>query len=226
MRKIFLIVFLLFAFFVESTVQAQTIKEVIEGVPVLPTPTANVPKQSQKWIYIQKEDRKFPDIIYRDFQRTKPETYSDPDKEEFCVGCFQFRKPGNSNYTTLGVNVGQSDARNMLLVTYDFNANQIDWVEVEVKFSDIKLKQYKITPEMKLFVYELKPTSPTPIYFYEDYIQKKISSLNAQRIDTVYQIDDNGKVNKLSEKKYQPKDYSMTILETADIWNGNETPLQ
>ena len=53
-----------------------------------------------------------------------------------------------------------------------------------------------------------------------------ISSLNAQRIDTVYQIDDNGKVNKLSEKKYQPKDYSMTILETADIWNGNETPLQ
>ena len=65
MRKIFLIVFLLFAFFVESTVQAQTIKEVIEGVPVLPTPTANVPKQSQKWIYIQKEDRKFPDIIYQ-----------------------------------------------------------------------------------------------------------------------------------------------------------------
>ena len=66
MRKIFLIVFLLFAFFVESTVQAQTIKEVIEGVPVLPTPTANVPKQAQKWIYIQKEDRKFPDIIYQE----------------------------------------------------------------------------------------------------------------------------------------------------------------
>ncbi len=42
----------------------------------------------------------------------------------------------------------------------------------------------------------------------------------------LYQIDDDGKVNKLSEKKYQPKDYSMTTLETADIWNGNETPLQ
>ena len=57
---------------------------------------------------------------------------------------------------------------------------------------------------MKLFVYELKRLLLTPIYFYEDYIQKKISSLNAQRIDTGYQIDDNGKVNKLSEKKYQP----------------------
>ena len=113
-----------------------------------------------------------------------------------------------------------------LLVTYDLNGTQLDWVEVDAKFSDIKLKQYKITPEMKLFVYELKPTSPTPIYFYEDYIQKKISSLNAQRIDTVYQIDDDGKVEKLSEKKYRPKDYSITILETADIWNGNETPLQ
>ena len=97
---------------------------------------------------------------------------------------------------------------------------------MNAEFGDIKLKQYKITPEMKLFVYELKPTSPTPIYYYEDYIQKKVASLNARRIDTVYQIDDNGKVNKLSEKKYQPKDYSMTTLETADIWNGNETPLQ
>ena len=113
-----------------------------------------------------------------------------------------------------------------LLVTYDLNGNQLDWVEVNAEFGDIKLKQYKITPEMKLFVYELKPTSPTPIYYYEDYIQKKVASLNARRIDTVYQIDDNGKVNKLSEKKYQPKDYSMTTLETADIWNGNETPLQ
>ena len=81
MKKILLICQVLLVFISGTTVQAQTIKEVIEGVPVLPTPTANVPKQSQKWIYIQKEDRKFPDIIYQDFQRTKPETYSDPDKE-------------------------------------------------------------------------------------------------------------------------------------------------
>ncbi|WP_180951524.1 hypothetical protein [Alistipes sp. cv1] len=126
----------------------------------------------------------------------------------------------------MGVSLGEADVTSTLLVTYDLNGTQLDWVEVDAKFSDIKLKQYKITPEMKLFVYELKPTSPTPIYYYEDYIQKKVASLNARRIDTVYQIDDNGKVNKLSEKKYQPKDYSMTTLETADIWNGNETPLQ
>ncbi|MBS5867702.1 MAG: hypothetical protein KIC70_07110 [Alistipes indistinctus] len=126
----------------------------------------------------------------------------------------------------MGVSLGEADVTSTLLVTYDLNGNQLDWVEVNAEFGDIKLKQYKITPEMKLFVYELKPTSPTPIYYYEDYIQKKVASLNARRIDTVYQIDDNGKVNKLSEKKYQPKDYSMTTLETADIWNGNETPLQ
>ena len=226
MKKFFLSALLLFAFVVESTAKWGTMKSLLESIPVTAPPTSDMSKQLKKWVVLNEENRKFPDVIYRDFQRTQPEVYSDQDREELCSGFCQFRKPGNDNYTVLGVSLGEADVTSTLLVTYDLNGTQLDWVEVDAKFSDIKLKQYKITPEMKLFVYELKPTSPTPIYFYEDYIQKKISSLNAQRIDTVYQIDDNGKVNKLSEKKYQPKDYSMTILETADIWNGNETPLQ
>ena len=226
MKKFFLSALLLFAFVVESTAQWGTMKSLLESIPVTAPPTSDMSKQLKKWVVLNEENRKFPEAIYRDFQRTQPEVYSDPDREEYCAAYCQFRKPGNDNYTVLGVSLGEADVTSTLLVTYDLNGTQLDWVEVDAKFSDIKLKQYNITPEMNLFVYELKPTSPTPIYFYEDYIQKKISSLNAQRIDTVYQIDDDGKVNKLSEKKYQPKDYSMTILETADIWNGNEVPLQ
>ena len=226
MKKFFLSALLLFAFVVESTAQWGTMKSLLESIPVTAPPTSDMSKQLKKWVVLNEENRKFPDVIYRDFLRTQAEVYSDPDREEYCAAYCQIRKPGNDNYTVLGVSLGEADVTSTLLVTYDLNGTQLDWVEVDAKFSDIKLKQYKITPEMKLFVYELKPTSPTPIYYYEDYIQKKVASLNARRIDTVYQIDDNGKVNKLSEKKYQPKDYSMTTLETADIWNGNETPLQ
>lgn len=226
MKRLLLIGLTLFAFVVESTAQSGTMKSLIGSIPVTAPPTSDMSKQLKKWVALNEENRKFPDVIYRDFQRTQPEVYSDPDREEYCAAYCQFRKPGNSEFTILGISIDEGDYRDIILATYEFDGSPIDWVDVEVKFGDIKLKQYKITPEMKLFVYELKPTSPTPIYFYEDYIQKKISSLNAQRIDTVYQIDDDGKVNKLSEKKYQPKDYSMTTLETADIWNGNETPLQ
>lgn len=226
MKKIFLTGFLLLIFATHGIAQSEWMKTVIDNIPVTAPPSSDITKQRRAAYNVPGEDRGFPDYTYKDFQRNQRITYKDPDRETDCTAYCQFRKPGNSEFTILGISIDEGDYRDILLATYEFDGSPIDWVDVEVKFGDIKLKQYKITPEMKLFVYELKPTSPTPIYFYEDYIQKKISSLNAQRIDTVYRIDDDGKVNKLSEKKYQPKDYSMTILETADIWNGNETPLQ
>ena len=73
MKKFFLSALLLFAFVVESTAQWGTMKSLLESIPVTAPPTSDMSKQLKKWVVLNEENRKFPDVIYRDFQRTQPE---------------------------------------------------------------------------------------------------------------------------------------------------------
>ena len=76
---------------------------------------------------------------------------------------------------------------------------------------------------MRVTVYQVKPTSTTPIKFEDTSLQTK---MNAQRIDTRYQIDETGHIKKIKEIKYQPQDYMvLDFTENRNIWDGKEQPL-
>ena len=50
--------------------------------------------------------------------------------------------------------------------------------------------------------------------------------MNAQRIDTRYQVDETGHIKKIKEIKYQPQDYMiLDFTGNRNIWDGKEQPL-
>lgn len=133
--------------------------------------------------------------------------------------------PVNKSYIVAPISIGQSDWQRYLLATYTNDGNVIDYIECSVGFYGVGLmlfKQWKIESDMRVTIYQLKPTSSETILF-----DSPFTSVNAQRIDTEYQIDSTGHFIKKSEKKYKPKNYSRTYLEDEkiNIWNGNETLL-
>ena len=53
------------------------------------------------------------------------------------------------------------------------------------------------------------------------------TKMNAQRIDTRYQIDETGHIKKIKELEYQPQDYMILDFtgNSRNIWDGKEQPL-
>ena len=85
------------------------------------------------------------------------------------------------------------------------------------------IKQWKIDADMRVTVYQVKPTSTTPIRFEDVSPQTK---MNAQRIDTRYQVDETGHIKKVKEIKYHPQDYLvLDFTGNRNIWDGKEQPL-
>lgn len=139
-------------------------------------------------------------------------------------GAVLYRKfiPTNNNYIVAPIVIGDSDWIREILITFTNSGQVIDYLEVGYGFDLMMYKQWKINGDMKVTVYNLKYTNPTPLPLEAEFTQ-----LTMQRIDTEYQIDTTGHFVKLSEKKYEPKSYTYAYLndKTKDIWNGNETPL-
>ena len=143
--------------------------------------------------------------------------------------CSIFRRfvPSNGQYLIGVIDLGIMDYIRKYLITATPEGEFIDCLEVSVfgytrTGAGVTIKQCKIDADMRVTVYQIKPTSTTPIKI-DTSPQTK---MNAQRIDTRYQIDETGHIKKIKETKYQPQDYMiLDFTGNRNIWDGKEQPL-
>ena len=123
---------------------------------------------------------------------------------------------------------GEGDFGKHILVTILPDGTYIDSIAVgasilsAVDVGEIyQPMKWEITEDLQVVVYQLKPTLESPIMGNTPIA----NSIEAQRIDKVYQIDDSGKFNLISTKYYKPQMYNKSnFLERAyDISAGSET---
>lgn len=132
----------------------------------------------------------------------------------------------NQDFVLFTVLFGTLDYCKNALVTIDNNGNYIDSISVGASISSMTAKtyepmQWEITSDMKVIVYQLKPTSITPIPEGSDIGD---DGIEAQRIDRVYLLGSDGKFAHVETKYYKPQLYQqMHFIHNAyDISTGVE----
>ena len=171
--------------------------------------------------------------VWQDLGLTIPLVYNnDEDMQVFCSIYRRFT-PSNGNYYLGAIEISPGDNWKIMLVTATNTGVYIDALEVNVsgyysqgsQYWDFHVKQWKIDANMQVTVYRLKPTSSTPIMFDEN--PTILSTIHAQRIDEIYQINSSGQFIKTGEILYQPKNYPLSVFydTSVNIWEGNEVPL-
>ena len=136
-----------------------------------------------------------------------------------------FRKFASNfdNYCIVALEIGVSDPGKQLLVTYDNNGKVIDFLEAGVYDGGTKnrlcLKQWRIDNNKKIIVTWIKVLTGKEWNITADF-----SSIQGQRIDCHYRIDENGKFHKMKEIIYQQRNYPMSYLRSdKNLWEGNES---
>ena len=230
MRKEILITILLGIFFLQQlNAQINNVKDAFLMVPFTQLPYEGIaeeslikPRASVFFPYKTWGD-KLDTTLRLDYGLTISVPIDDGD-------CSIFRRfsPTNGQYFIGVVYLGLVDNTRKLLVTATSEGEFVDFLEVSVQgFTktgvEATIKQWKIDADMRVTVYQVKPTSTTPIRFEDTPPQTK---MNAQRIDTRYQIDETGHIKKIKEIKYQPQDYMiLDFTGNRNIWDGKEQPL-
>ncbi len=128
-------------------------------------------------------------------------------------------------YTLVAINMDIAESTKKVLVTYR-DGKFIDYIESEVAWWNEKMvfiKQWRIASNEEIVITWLKVQSTPPISAFSDF-----KSINAQRIDMHYKIDDNGKFELIKEIKYKPQLYPKTYLtdRSKNLWEGDEAPVE
>lgn len=108
------------------------------------------------------------------------------------------------------------------LVTYKGN-RETDRLEAKLYFNnDIAVKQWQLTVEGEVIVYELVFAGDTGVVTEDGF-----AGAEAQRVDTYYRISRDGTFEQVKEVRYAPKYYTAEELgdKTKNIWDGDETVL-
>lgn len=136
--------------------------------------------------------------------------------------------PAEGDFRIGLVLMGALDYSKYMLITINNAGNYIDAIEVCAclaagpQVGAIIPKQWQISDDLKVTVYQIKPTSCAPLRF-----DQNISyPINARRIDRTYQIGQDGRFSLLQTITYQPRDYSLNQFASKDynIWQGDEIP--
>ena len=217
MRKKILITILLSIFFLsQAEAQIGDIKRVFGMTPLTQLPYKGV--MGKTW------GNKLDMSYWIDYGLT----ISVPLAEDGDCSIFRRFVPSNGQYLIGVIDLGIMDYIRKYLITATPEGEFIDCLEVSVfgytrTGVGITIKQWKIDADMVVTVYQVKPTSTTPIRFEDTSPQTK---MNAQRIDSRYQIDETGHIKKIKEIKYQPQDYMiLDFTGNRNIWDGKEQPL-
>lgn len=128
-------------------------------------------------------------------------------------------------YTLVAITLDIAESTKKVLVTYR-DGKFIDYIESEVAWWNEKMvfiKQWRIASNEEIVITWLKVQSTPPISAFSDF-----KSINAQRIDMHYKIDDNGKFELIKEIKYKPQLYPKTYLtdRSKNLWEGDEAPVE
>lgn len=167
----------------------------------------------------------FPDVAnlpmftYDDLGMTKRNDYNEE--------CDIYRKFSalNGDFDIVALDITVSDPVKQVFATYNKDGKLIDFIEAEVCWyfsGNIYVKQWRINKDQEVCVTHLKIMGDK----YMPYLQR-FDTIQAQRIDTYYQIDSTGKFHKTKQLKYQPRAYTWAYLndKTKNIWEGDEVLL-
>lgn len=197
-------------------------KERLEFVPATTLPFVCEKKcpQPQPIMAVVKEYfGNLPIYTYEDLGATIKTSF----KNEDC-SIFRRLQPTNGNYYLAVLGIGITDWQKRILVTYNSqNAKIIDFIECEIYFAGeewLYTKQWKVDENMQVVVYAINLISPEKVMFGTEF-----PPIQAQRVDTYYQISPERKFSRTKEVKYKPQTYTKAYLEdrTKNFWNGTET---
>ncbi|WP_455496628.1 hypothetical protein [Coprobacter sp.] len=230
MRREILITILLSIFFLQQTgAQITTAKKAFQTVPSTKLPYEGIagesliPPRASVFFPYKVWGNKIDASFWIDYGLTVSTPIDDGD-------CSIFRRfvPTNGQYFVGVINLGLVDYATKRLITATPEGEFIDCLEVSVfgytrTGVGVTIKQWKIDADMRVTVYQVKPTSTVPIKFEET---APFTKMNAQRIDTRYRIDETGHIKKVKETKYQPQDYLiLDFTGNRNIWDGEEQPV-
>ncbi len=165
-------------------------------------------------------DQHFSLEVYDDLGLTQKET--DPNINYAIFRKFELQR---KEYTLVAITLDIAESTKKVLVTYR-DGKFIDYIESEVAWWNEKMvfiKQWRIASNEEIVITWLKVQSTPPISAFSDF-----KSINAQRIDMHYKIDDNGKFELIKEIKYKPQLYPKTYLtdRSKNLWEGDEAPVE
>ena len=87
-----------------------------------------------------------------------------------------------------------------------------------IGFANVSIRQFQLTSDYKVIIYELVPTSATIIKF-TDLIDQDNKTVQCYRLDTTYSINSNGQFEKEGEKKYPVKNYTVKQITDLNAWD-------
>lgn len=198
---------------------AMEVKEKIDKTPITALPysktkTARYPKSA--WGLSDKQAALLPMFLYNDLGLK--EKYND--KNATCTICYKFNM--DSRFEFVALDIWISEWSKQLLATFK-DGKMIDCIEAEVSwFSDglISMKQWRIDADKNICVTWLKVDDTVSAF-------ADFNTIDAQRIDIFYRVDEHGKFHEIKRVEYQPKIYKKVDLanDDQDLWNGGEVPL-
>lgn len=214
MKRILILLFILIAW---SETFALSSKETLTRIPATPLPFDCIKTRSypfSPWAFHGIAN--LPMFTYADLGMTKHNDYNEE--------CSVYRKFSalNGPFDIVALTICVSDPDKQILATYNKEGELIDFIEAEVSWyfnGKMCVKQWRINKEQEVCVTHLKVISDK----YIPYLQI-FDTIQAQRIDTYYQIDSTGKFHQTKQLKYQPRTYTRAYLkdETKNIWEGDE----
>jgi len=139
---------------------------------------------------------------------------------------YMLRKFEQPNFTLLALSVNfMEEGRTQWLLTYDKQNQIIDTLVCGIHFFDgsdrLHLQQWRIDEKREVQVSFVKIHVDPPLQH-----PFKIKPAQGQRVDTFYQLTDDGHFKKSREVKYKPQTYTSQYLRTENLWNGTENPVE
>ena len=200
---------------------ADNVKEILARIPLTSTPfacTKAAPYPKPAIGYPADMESHLPLQMYQDLGLTQ--------KNSFLAEIAVFRKfkPKEGNFDLVALDLDVSEWDKKILATYQ-KGELIDYIEVEVSwYSDglLFVKQWQIDANQEVIVTWLKIESSTPISAFSNF-----DKIKAQRIDTHYKVDTNGKFQEVKQVKYRSQTYTKAYLidKNKNLWDGNEIPI-
>lgn len=217
--------FILFVILITSyELFAVSIKDVLARIPVtsLPFDATKIRSFHEPRTGLSSEKTtNLPMFTYRDLGLSQRNDYNEEEE------CAIFRKFSiyNGTFDLVALDINVSDPGKQLITTYK-DGELIDFIETEVSWYSrgaLYVEQWRIDKNQEIIVTHLKVISSTPIIGWKDF-----GSVQAQRIDTYYQIDSSGKFHEIKQMKYQSQTYTQSYLEdkTKNLWEESEVPVQ
>lgn len=157
------------------------------------------------------------DKLYEDMQCTK---FIHANSSEDLAPSLYLKVKLPTSTLTLGALTfgGATDYEVDRLFISDETGNIKSSIDASASLSGIYVKQYKLTSDYKVIVYQLIPASNVTIMF-SDLIGKSDKTIQCYRLDTTYHISKDGQFMKENEKKYPVRNYTVEQLTNKNIWD-------